>query len=91
MRYETVIRCLLRCFDNLGGIPWVLVFDNMSTVTTGRNEDGNPIWNAKFRQFASEIGFHHFDKLSASSEVCALYSPNQKGTVENREIAGVGF
>jgi transposase len=43
MRYETVIRCLVRCFENLGGIPWVLVFDNMSTVTTGRNEDGNPI------------------------------------------------
>jgi hypothetical protein len=61
----------------------------MSTVTTGRNEDGNPIWNAKFQQFAmvicgdkpacSEIGFY--------PEVCALYSPNQKGTVEN----GVAF
>jgi hypothetical protein len=93
MRYETVIRCLLRCFKSLGGVPWVLVFDNMSTVTTGRNEDGNPICspsahrrlrltektNAKFRQFAAEIGFH--------PEVCALYSPNQKGTVEN----GVAF
>lgn len=56
-----------------------MVFDNMSTVTTGRNEDGKPIWKPKCRQFASEIGFH--------PEVCALYSPNQKGTVEN----GVAF
>jgi len=70
MRYETFIRCLIRCLESLGGIPWVLVFDNMGTVTKGRNEDGNPIWNPKFRQFASEIGFH--------PEVCAPYSPNQK-------------
>jgi hypothetical protein len=41
----------------------------------GRNEDGNPIFNPKFQQFSSEIGFH--------PEVCSLYSPNQKGTVEN--------
>ena len=75
MRYETLIRCILRCFESLDGVPWVLVFDNMSPVTTGRNEDGNPIWNPKFRQFASEIGFH--------PEACALYSPNQKGTVES--------
>lgn len=79
MRYETFIRCILRCFESLDGVPWVLVFDNTRTVAQGRNEDGNPIWNAKFQQFASEIGFH--------PEVCALYSPNQKGTVEN----GVAF
>ena len=75
MRYETFIRCILRCCENLGGVPWVLVFDNTKTVAKGRNEDGNPVWNPKFRQFASEIGFY--------PEVCALYSPNQKGTVEN--------
>jgi len=79
MRYETFIRCILRCCENLGGVPWVLVFDNTKTVAKGRNEDGNPIFNPKFRQFAGEIGFH--------PEVCALYSPNQKGTVEN----GVSF
>ncbi len=79
MRYETFIRCILRCFESLLGVPWVLVFDNTRTVTQGRNEAGNPIWNAKFQQFSSEIGFH--------PEVCALYSPNQKGTVEN----GVAF
>ncbi len=82
MRYETFIRCILRCFENLGGVPWVLVFDNTKTVATGRDEAGNPLWKAKFRQFASEIGFH--------PEVCALYSPNQKGTVENgvSEVSG---
>ena len=29
MRYETLIRCILRCLESLGGVPWVLVFDNM--------------------------------------------------------------
>jgi transposase len=79
MRYETFIRCTIRCLESLGGVPWVLVFDNMSTVTKGRNEDGNPLWNPKFRQFASEFGFH--------PELCTPYAPNQKGTVEN----GVAF
>jgi transposase len=78
-RYETFIRCLMRCLESLGGVPWVLVFDNMGTVTKGRNEAGNPIWNPKFRQFASDIGFH--------PELCTPYAPNQKGTVEN----GVAF
>ena len=58
MRYETLIRCILRGFESLGGVPWVLVFDNMRTVTKGRTEDGTPIWNPKFQQFASEIGFY---------------------------------
>jgi len=79
MRYETLIRCIIRCLESLGGVPWVLVFDNMSTVTKGRKEDGTPIWNPKFRQFASEFGFH--------PELCTPYAPNQKGTVEN----GVAF
>jgi len=78
MRYETLIRCILRCLENLGGVPWVLVFDNMSTIVhtlAERDKDGNPVWNWKFRQFASEIGFH--------PEVCDPGAANQKGTVEN--------
>jgi hypothetical protein len=78
MRYETLIRCILRCLESLGGVPWVLVFDNMATVVrmiAKRDRDGNPIWNPKFRQFASEIGFH--------PDVCDPGAANQKGTVEN--------
>jgi transposase len=78
MRYETLIRCILRCLENLGGVPWVLVFDNMSTVVriiAERDKNGNPIWNPRFQQFASEIGFH--------PDVCDPGAANQKGTVEN--------
>jgi transposase len=78
MRYETLIRCILRCLETLGGVPWVLVFDNMKTVVrmiAKRDKDGSPVWNRRFRQFASEIGFH--------PDVCDPGAANQKGTVEN--------
>ena len=80
MRYETLIRCILRCLESLGGVPWVLVFDNMKTVVrmiARRDKDGNPVWNQRFRQFASEIGFH--------PEVCDPGAANQKGTVQALE------
>ena len=38
MRYETLIRCILRCFESLGGVPWVLVFDNMTTVAERKKQ-----------------------------------------------------
>ena len=37
MRQETLLRGLLACFCALGFVPWVLVFDNMKTVTSGRD------------------------------------------------------
>lgn len=75
MREETLIRCLIRAFESFGGVPWVCVFDNMKTVTLGRDEKKNPIWNETFLKFAVEMEFH--------PEVCHPYSGNQKGTVEN--------
>ena len=38
MRQETLFRGLVACFNALGFVPWVLVFDNMKTVTTGRDD-----------------------------------------------------
>ena len=37
MRQETLFRGLVDCFCALGWVPWVLVFDNMKTVTSGRD------------------------------------------------------
>jgi transposase len=75
MEIETLIRGLLRVFERIGGVPWVLTFDNMKTVTTGRDVEGQPIWTPAFIKVATEIGFH--------PEVCALGAANQKGSVEN--------
>jgi transposase len=75
MEIETLIRGLLRVFERIGGVPWVLTFDNMKTVTTGRDVEGQPIWTPAFIKVATEIGFH--------PEVCAFGAGNQKGSVEN--------
>lgn len=42
MRQETLMRGLVACFVALGWVPWVLVFDNMKTVTSGRDGVGQP-------------------------------------------------
>ena len=46
MRQETLFRGLIDCSGALGFVPWVLVFDNMKTVTTGR-DDGKSIDGAQ--------------------------------------------
>jgi transposase len=75
MRQETLFRGLVDCFLALGFVPWVLVFDNMKTVTSGRDADGQPVWTPALAQLAAECGFH--------PEACAVGAANQKGTVEN--------
>jgi transposase len=75
MRQETLIRGLIDCFLALGFVPWVLVFDNMKTVTSGRDATHDPVWHPIFRQVATEFGFH--------PEACAVGRGNQKGSVES--------
>ncbi len=75
MRFETLIRCFIRAFEDFGGVPFTGIFDNMKTVTIGRDGENKPVWNDRFLKFALEMEFH--------PEVCHPYSGNQKGTVEN--------
>src|SRR5438132_12885526 len=72
MRQETLFRGLVACFNALGFVPWVLVFDNMKTVTTGRDEHAQPIWHWSLLQLAAEFDFH--------PEACWPASGNQKGS-----------
>jgi transposase len=73
MRQETLVRGLVDCFQALGWVPWVLVFDNMKTVTSGRDADGQPVWTPALLQLAAEFGFH--------PEACAVGAANQKDLV----------
>lgn len=75
MRQETLFRGLVDCFNALGFVPWVLVFDNMKTVTTGRDDQEQPIWHRSLLQLAAEFDFHPV--------ACWPDSGNQKGSVEN--------
>jgi hypothetical protein len=54
---------------------WVLVFDNMKTVTIGRDDQEQPIWHRSLLQLAAEFDFHPV--------ACWPESGNQKGSVES--------
>src|SRR6266702_8727467 len=75
MREETLLRCLIACFQSIGGVPWVVVTDNMKTAVLGRNAQHEPVWNPAYQKLAAEFKFH--------PEACAPASGNQKGAVEN--------
>jgi len=75
MRQETLFRGLVDCVRALGWVPWVLIFDNMKTVTTGRDVTGQPLWTPALQQFAGEFGFH--------PQACDPGAANQKGSVES--------
>ncbi len=75
MRQEALFRGLVDCFLALGWVPWVLVFDNMKTVTSGRDAVGEAVWTPGLRQLAGECGFH--------PQACDPGAGNQKGSVES--------
>lgn len=75
MRQETLFRGLVDCVCALGWVPWVLVFDNMKTVTSGRDAAGQPLWTAALLQLAGEFSFH--------PHACDPGAGNQKGSVES--------
>jgi transposase len=75
MRQETLFRGLVDCLVALGFVPWVLVFDNMKTVTSGRDSAGQPVWTPALLQLAGEFRFH--------PQACDPGAGNQKGSVES--------
>lgn len=75
MQEETLLRCLIACFVELGGVPWVVTSDNTKTITLGRDEQHQPILHPTYQKLAVEFGFH--------PSVCAPAAANQKGSVEN--------
>jgi transposase len=75
MRQETLLRGLVDCFVDMGFVPWVLVFDNMKTVTTGRDAANEAIWHPALLHLSAEFGF--------LPQACAVARANQKGSVEN--------
>src|SRR5260221_8496913 len=75
MQEETLLRSLIECFQTIGGVPWVVVIDNMKTAVLGRDASNQPIWNPAYQKLAAEFKF--------LPEACAPASGNQKGSVEN--------
>jgi len=69
----SLLHCMLNAFEYYGGIPDIVLTDNMKTVVLGR-ESGNPIWNPAFLDFANTMGF--------VPKVCKVRRPQTKGKVE---------
>ncbi len=61
-------------FVDFGGVPAEMLYDNMKTVTIGRDAEGDPIWQRSFTDFAGRYGF---------TPKCARpYRAKTKGKVE---------
>lgn len=71
-RIDDVCRCLIKSFEAFGGIPYELLFDNMSTVA---NVHGTKKTTTEsIRKFAKDFGFE--------IRLCGARQPQTKGTVE---------
>lgn len=66
-------RCLVNAFEYYGGIPETILTDRMKTVVIG-TEGGRTIWNTKFQEFATDMGF--------VPKLCKVRRPQTKGKVE---------
>lgn len=71
---DDVFRCLINSFKFFGGVPEVLLFDNMSTVAVTGKGQKRP--TDAIKQLAKEFGFN--------IRFCGTRKPETKGTVEAR-------
>jgi transposase len=78
-RLETLMGCHLRAMQYFGGRTETCLYDNMKTVVTGQDAQGEVIWNERFAKFATHHGF--------ILRRCRPYRARTKGKVEN----GVGY
>ena len=73
------LRCHVHAFEYFGGVPKVVLHDNLKTAVLGRDADGTIHWNARYLDFAGYYGF--------TPKACQPYRAQTKGKVE----AGVRY
>lgn len=71
---HSFLRCLIHAFEYFGGIPKVMLTDQMKTVVLGMGDDRKPRWHSLFADFAAVIGL--------VPKVCRVRRPETKGKVE---------
>lgn len=74
-RLETLIGCHLRAMQYFGGRTETCLYDNMKTVVTGQDAQGEVVWNERFAKFANHHGF--------ILRRCRPYRARTKGKVES--------
>ena len=77
MTQEVLIHLLVECFEALGGVPSVLLTDNMRTVMdVARTPEHKGKINTRFDAFAKDFGFNLIP--------CVAATPRTKGKVESQ-------
>lgn len=75
MDLESLLLAHQHCFADIGGVTKQVVYDNMKTVTLGRNGEHRPIWQERFADFAV---YHDFKPAA-----CSPRKLRSKGKVES--------
>lgn len=77
MTQETLLHLLTECFETLGGVPRILLTDNMKTImSSARTQYQKGNVNAKFEAFAQDFGFQ--------LQPCKAATPRTKGKIESQ-------
>jgi hypothetical protein len=71
--FYNLLKCIVNALEYFGGVPEIILTDRMKTVLDGM-EVGKPLWNKRFEDFASDMGF--------VLKVCRTRRPQTKGKVE---------
>lgn len=70
---ETLVRCHLHAFEELGGVPRQILYDRMRTAVVGER-DGEVLFHPTLLDLARHFGFR--------PRACAAYRAKTKGKVE---------
>jgi transposase len=69
------LRCHVHAFRYFGGVPRVVLHDNLKTAVLERDADGAVHWNPRYLDFADYYGF--------TPRACRPYRAQTKGKVES--------
>ena len=69
------LRCHVHAFEYFGGVPKIVLHDNLKTAVLSRDADGAIHWNARYLDFAGYYGF--------TPKACQPYRAQTKGKVES--------
>ncbi len=69
------LRCHVHAFQYFGGVPRVVLHDNLKTAVLDRDGDGTIRWNSRYLDFADYYGF--------TPRACRPYRAQTKGKVES--------
>lgn len=71
---QTLLRCHMMAFAEIGGVPIEILYDRMKTAVTGEDDQGHIVYNRSLLALAKHYGFH--------PRACRPYRAKTKGKVE---------